>query len=315
MVSLELDREKPLLDMMQKLDESIAAMCQLAAGPRDTVMILSDHGQGPTLGFIRPNVMLKDWGYLKSETQRTRLGRHVQKLFPKSLRKGSDPSSSLVSERVKFDSRRSRAFVGVSVIHGALYLNLKDRQPHGVVEPGAGAERLLDEIKRRFEELDDPLTSQKLFQAVLRPQELYGPEVSSTRFGDLILIPAEGYELARKLRGPAIDTDARHTGGGTHRPGGMLVVYGQHLAKTTSVDANIVDVAPTLYALMGVEPPYTMDGRVLNDLFVDQRAPEPTRTVISEGKISRQESGQDTTFSEEEEKEIYNRLADLGYTE
>jgi arylsulfatase A-like enzyme len=70
--------------------------------------------------------------------------------------------------------------------------------------------------------------------------------------------------------------------------------------------AQLIDLAPTILHLMGLPVPTDMDGRVVTEALADARAVEYGGT--SAGNAVTRDG-----YSEEEEKEVIERLADLGY--
>jgi len=73
---------------------------------------------------------------------------------------------------------KTRAFYA-SVSGRSVYVNLKGRQPHGIVEPGREYEELRAELKERLLGLKDPATGNHVAQAVHTREEVYsGPFVN-----------------------------------------------------------------------------------------------------------------------------------------
>jgi predicted AlkP superfamily phosphohydrolase/phosphomutase len=108
-----------------------------------------------------------------------------------------------------------------------IYVNLKGREPEGIVEPGAEYEAVRDEIERLAYEFRDPRTGRKLIGQVLRREEVYsGPYLE--RAPDLILRPKEPSDIFFGLA----DFGHRHTVStvyrysGMHRDYGMLIMNG-----------------------------------------------------------------------------------------
>jgi len=55
---------------------------------------------------------------------------------------------------------------------------------------------------------------------------------------------------------------------GDHRPNGILFMYGDNIQKSKQVNASIVDVVPTILAMMDTPLLPSFDGTVLNDAFI-----------------------------------------------
>lgn len=98
-----------------------------------------------------------------------------------------------------------------------------------------------------------------------------------------------------------------------HRPIGVLAMHGPGIAKGSRVmRANILDIAPTSLALLGVAPGADMDGRVLREALSKQVAIEPLLSWdLTEGEAGMHPADlrQDPT----ESREAIRQLVDLGY--
>ena len=88
------------------------------------------------------------------------------------------------------------------------------------------------------------------------------------------------------------------------------MVAGPRVKPGLQFEANIHDLAPTIIALMDLDVPDDMDGRALTDIFQN---PAQIRFGRASGKAG--ESRPDEVYSAEEEKQIEQRLADLGYVD
>jgi predicted AlkP superfamily phosphohydrolase/phosphomutase len=195
---------------------------------------------------------------------------------------------------------------------GSIYVNLKGREPQGIVEPGAEYEAMRDEIEGLAYEFLDPQTGRPLIGQVLRREEIYsGPHLD--RAPDLILLPKEPsdifFGLADFGHRETVSTVYRYSG--MHRDEGMLIISGPGTPSGGIIEgASIQDIAPTVLHTMGLQVPADMDGHVLEHAFdaeymaafpVERTQPRPVETV---GSID---------YDQEAEKEIMERLQGLGY--
>ena len=95
---------------------------------------------------------------------------------------------------------------------------------------------------------------------------------------------------------------------GTHSMNGMFGAVGRGVLSGKKIDANIIDIAPTILASMGLPVTENMDGQVLSQIF--EQAPQISREPASRDKASVQHE-----YSQEEQEEIVSKLAALGYLE
>jgi predicted AlkP superfamily phosphohydrolase/phosphomutase len=199
-----------------------------------------------------------------------------------------------------------------AAMNGHIYLNVKGRNRQGCVERGPDYDQALEDLRQRFGNLVDPLSSEPLFVRITTPAELYQvkPE-DGERLGDLILIPRPGYIVHQSAarKGDPIKLQPSDALAGCHYYEGIYIVRGKNIKRHWTEKAHIVDIAPTVYALLGAETPAYLDGRALENLF------EHKVTI----KVQRgpDQSGQGTpgqrSLSAEEEAEVARQLAALGY--
>jgi len=311
-----------IFEIFGHLDGIIGKLTALANGDDDLVMVTSDHGQGPRYGRVRPNTMLREWGYLRQESSFSRACRRISEQiggwFGRQRRRGTKRVFSAgpmnVVEMLRLDWPRTSAVAAFRAQHMFVFLNVKGRQPEGAVEAGGEYDRLIEELRERFAQVRDPERHQPVFASVRRPEEIYGIENPDRRiFGDLILEAAEGIVPIRGLAGsefyiPENDELVR----GCHRPEGIYVMSGKNVKKGSRLDADIADIAPTVYAVLGEEVPAGLDGQVMREAF-EKRLEVKTGGAADkpDAEVSTRPVGAE--LSVEEEKLITKRLDDLGY--
>jgi len=299
-----------------ELDKAVGALLDYAAGKGAAVLIVSDHGHGSLEGKVQPNLLLRDWGYLKLESAGSRA---LARVANKWNRLGGRRRKFVRGDPLKYDCAVDFSATRACVMHagmaGFLYVNLRGRQPCGVVAP-QDYESLRDELEARFLSPDcqgvDPRGNTiNLFKEVLKPEALYGcTRDEQPWMPDLILVPHESLAAVRKIRGsrPVQWLPYRRIEG-THRPEGILIAAGPGIARGRSVEANIVDCAPTLLVMLGMRIPDDMQGRVVEDLFEEP----PVIGHESVRAAERTEAGGGEAYSEQELAEVTARLTDLGY--
>jgi len=310
-------RTRMVIECFERLDDTIGRLVQLAEQQGATVLIMSDHGHGSLDGKAQPNLILKRWGHLVLRNPVRRGWTRANHLWYRATkRKNSrfaEPSMPIERD-MAVDWSRTRACVMHAGIYGFLYITRKDRWPGGVVDP-ADYEPLREELAERFRRLecDHPKLGRcPIFPAVHKPEELYGCSREQNEWlPDLLLAPAEGLAVVRKIRGfsPVRWTSDRRMEG-THRVEGVLAACGPHIQAGSRVDAHIADIAPTLLASLGLPVPIDMEGRALTELFdvpvkVEFEPPQKRERVEPEKEV----------YTAEEMETLTERLSDLGYLE
>lgn len=314
------------LNCLNKLDENIGRLLGHEYYENANVLVVSDHGFGPTYGFIHANNFLEAWGYLKrkssADTEQSsgyfdalrnrlrtsslapirslyqQLGRWRWRWRQRAKHKPTwleNVRTTAVEHDLPIIWEQSKAVVGMAEIYGLV-------QVFGDEDERTA---LCEELKRRFMELSDPQSGKPLFADVLEASSVYrGPHAAQV---DLVLVPDDGWTVLRRFaeKEPIV----REPTGllGTHRPTGILIAAGPDFrADSPLTEANLCDVAPTIVHLLGGDVPEDMDGRVLTELLAT------TRLVVYRQK---QEVGQieERTMSAEEAQVLEKRLKALGY--
>ncbi|HXI04560.1 MAG TPA: tetratricopeptide repeat protein, partial [Candidatus Saccharimonadales bacterium] len=115
-------------------------------------------------------------------------------------------------------------------------------------------------------------------------------------------------------------TDPRIGGGGGaadwHRKFGIFAVSGPGIRRgSTLSDVSVLDITPTLLALLGLPPAKDMDGRVIDAIRVPGSPPVPPAIATWEGAGKDRPATADATdpASREVEQEIISKLTALGY--
>jgi predicted AlkP superfamily phosphohydrolase/phosphomutase len=325
------DKEWLVRDYFHRLDQSLAQILE-NADEETLVFILSDHGMGRASNFIVLNNWLLSNGLLH-------LKRDPWTLFKELMFRSGFTLRNIhqIADRLGF-AQQAEYVAGYFVDHllkmvflsfldvdwsrskaysfgrhlGSIYINLKGREPHGIVEPGAEYESVRDEIEEMAHGFCDPRTGRPLIGQILRREEIYsGPY--QDRAPDLILRPKEESDIFFGLAdfGHRDMVSQVYRYSGMHRDYGMLIVNGPGVRAGGEIRGAVIqDIAPTVMHSMGLPVPADMDGRVLAELFTeDYMAAFPLQI----GEAATAEVAEEKGFTEEGEKEIMDRLRGLGY--
>jgi predicted AlkP superfamily phosphohydrolase/phosphomutase len=220
------------------LDQQVASLLEVL--PDDVItIVMSDHGARPMMGGLCFNDWLIREGYLVLE--------HT-------------PTSIIPIKEAKIDWSRTVAW-GDGGYYGRLFLNVKGREPQGVIEP-ANYEAVRDELIEKLEAAPGP-DGEPLGTKVFKPQDVY-PDVRGVApdlivyFGDL------AWRSVGSVGNPSIYTYENDTGpdGANHDRAGVFVMTGLPGQSTGEVKGlNLIDVGPSLMNLYGIETPEGAVGR------------------------------------------------------
>lgn len=293
-------------------------------GPDDTVFVISDHG-----GAITPprqlnlNVWLADQGLLvPKERVRSPLERLYalnQRFMPARLRSAlrrRAPTAVKGELRDLWHGLQDVDFGRTQAYHfpmkcpplAGIALNVKGRQPDGVVDPDQ-YDALRDRIMRDLLELRDPATGDCIVQSVYKREDLYsGPYVE--RAPDIVIWCHHLYKEGPLAKGPVVGQvpfDELVQVPGSHDEKGIFLAMGPGIERGKELTgAHLIDVPPTLLHAMELPVPSDMDGRVLSNVFSAERSVESVDL-----DLSRQTA--ESFLSEDEEQLIKDKLKGWGY--
>lgn len=298
----------------------------------DTVLILmSDHGFGPFHKYIYMNNWLMKWGLLQlkkrplSQLKKIAFNMGITpiSIYNQMLKLGLGGVKGKVTKG-KGNKKLARFFLSFNDIDwgrttvyslgnaGQLWINLKGREPQGIVEPGAEYERIRQDVIEKLKTMRDPETNELMVDKVYTREMLYEGEYID-RMPDIVFVPKGfrylsfgEYEFASHR---LVDVSYGITG--WHRENGMVLFHGLPVNPNNSFeDAKLQDIAPTVLYLMGQPIPDDMDGRILIETLQPQWIDETRMQRVSASKEDEQTY---VHFSDEDEEAIRKRLEDLGY--
>lgn len=313
------------------LDEYNARILEKYADENTTVIVLSDHGFGPLTHAVYLNQYFSQRGILAYKQQQSGTLASAMRAGVKRL---NNPLLGAVKAKVfealprlKSNLHYSMAYGNMDWAHtkayavgtmGNVYLNVRGREPEGMVDP-AEYEAARSEVIVAMRELRDPETARPIFDFVYRREEIYNGDALEEAPDVVGLIDGPYHIAAVDWRGA--NGQARSVvekvgnqllfvsdTSGQHRMDGILIGNGKGIATKAQFSSTpqLIDLAPTILQLFGEAIPSDMDGRVLNELLTHPQRPEYAPAEAFENKM-------DGEYSTEEEKEIEERLAGLGY--
>ncbi|NLW50558.1 MAG: hypothetical protein GXY85_06895 [Candidatus Brocadiaceae bacterium] len=307
------------------LDEAVGTLMAEAGADTD-VLLLSDHGSGPLRAGLSLRKALAAAGLLTPTPPRPfargrrSAGRLLARVVPYSLKRvlrsllpGLAGCVASGAAAGGVDYRRSLAYP-VGADHG-VYVNLRGRQPQGIVEPGAEYEGVRNRVIEALRPLRDPRTGRPVIRAVHRREDIWsGPRLDC--LPDLIVESEDDqYSMQTLSEGPdggavyalpEVRWDRVRLMGG-HRSEGVLMAAGPHVRHVELPDAAIADVPATVLALLGCPIPEDYDGRVLTEMLTDDVS-APRRAAVP-----RTEPGPDGALPRRDEAAVRSRLEQLGY--
>jgi predicted AlkP superfamily phosphohydrolase/phosphomutase len=312
----ELGRERnEVVQFYRFCDETINRIMD-AAGPEVLTLIVSDHGFCGARCSVAVNVWLRQRGYLQllpdkprstwsavkeALKRRSRAALLLARLWGRIRRLSVAGSSSPVQpycHRVLQHVRRIVDFENTTVFclggaAGLLYINA-DPQRRATLQ-----RRLNSELLREF----GPGARDPVIAKITSGIETYGKECDFSALPDLVLEYERGCESKIDPLGEAVIESKEPDG--THDRQGIFVAYGPGVSNGIRLDADIVDISPTVLAYLGIPVPRYVDGKVLSELFNEPLVPQYA-DVHRPGPIA-------TEYSDAEQARVEEQLRKLGY--
>lgn len=264
----------------ERVDAAIGEIVA-ATSADDHVVLFSDHGgcPAPRRAFA-VNRWLADRGWLVPRggrgaaaavdstnravrwARRHRLNQRLGGLLPLRLR---DRVSAFAQNDAFVDWSHTRAY-GMSFFYPlcGISVNLRGRQAQGIVSPGPEQDAVLAEVREGLQELRDPETGTRVCRRVVAGGEWFdGP--AHERFPDLVAELDHDYDARPQLEAEAFGPNTlqwEYPYLGYHYCEGLFAVRGPGIRRGVTAPAiDMIDLPPTLLALLGLPAPSSMQGR------------------------------------------------------
>ena len=240
-----------ILQVYEQADKVVGEVEQKMK-PGGTLIIVSDHGFHAFNKGFNTNTWLVKNGYMVLKNPNAEAKEYtLDNLF----------SQGSFFPNVDWSQTKAYA-LGL----GQIYLNIYGRERYGIVEPGAQAHQLEEEIRSKLLAYRDPKTHQPVLEDVYLGSEIdHGAYAKDAP--DLQLDFYPGYRTSwetslgaippgivvrntRKWSGDHCASDPKDT---------QAILFINR--KLDSSDPNIMDVAPTVLKLLNVKPPDELDGK------------------------------------------------------
>jgi hypothetical protein len=264
--------------------DTMIHQCALRSGDTTHIILLGDSWNPPPRRLVNINTFLKEAGVLAAALDSGPTGEIT---WPETLAYGLG--------------------------EGQVWLNVRGREPEGVVEPG----REYDEIRAALIDVlcndwRDPETDEPVVAQVLTREEAYSGEYVFSA-PDLVVTFREGFGQSPRARDLALDESSvqnnveinvQEGASASAVPHASLLARGPALSIGRQASGRLIDVVPSVLYLLDLPIPQYLDGRPIEELFSDEYR-ERTPMLLAEHDGS--------SLSGEDEEVIVGRLQALGY--
>lgn len=290
------DKNNPFRNVIETayrcMDTAIDRLMK-AAGPETIVFIFSECGAGPLQSGVQINTWLQKEGFLtftnsngtaekkllssEKSLMRSKVSsfrKNIQGYIPKSLFYFANKNmhwlkSWIQSYLTDSDINWNKTFAFSRGKEGDIFINLKGRDPNGIVEKEQ-YENVRDQIIYKLSSLIDPSTGEKAVSKVYKREELYnGPYIEFAP--DLLIdwvnsayMPTESDKDKDSIFVERWRENMNWPTSGSHRTNGLLLIKGPGIAKNKRIEnSRIIDMTPTWLNLLNQKIPNDLEGNII----------------------------------------------------
>ena len=245
------------------VDEFVGKLLRACATPETLVILVSDHAAVPAWRTVNIRKIFVNEGLLKY--------------------KPSGKGKYLV------DWSSTRAFPWIEPL--MVWVNLEGRDPDGIVKPSE-YEDLREEVIDVLQGMRDPQTGQRIVTAVMTREESWNIGMGDERTGDVVFFLKPPYTIwwgpiddlltymatSEHLESEWLVRSQENVTGihGYYLPNevvepfmnsAILIMKGPGVQKGLELKrpVELVDVAPTIFHLLGIPPPKNSEGRIIHE--------------------------------------------------
>ena len=290
-----------LYKIYEVLDQNVAKLLKLV--DKDTLVIIcSDHGFGPIYYCVCFNSWLIKTGLMQVKSSfgsRARFDLYKRGLNNSNLHRVASRLKLLRTEflyqkKSLISSILNTTTLGLQDVDwnktlaysfgnfGPIFINLKGREPQGIVEP-EHYNKVLERVEEEAKKFRDPKTGQVIFEEIIRGRDVYSGQYAD-QGPDLLLYDKKMVYRAQRVFefGSEKLVTLHPVYSGNHDMEGIFIASGEPILQgKNSGPFDLVDVAPTLLHLLGLPIPSDTDGHVLKEILAPTFVP-PTKVESSE---------------------------------
>ncbi|MCI4626500.1 MAG: alkaline phosphatase family protein, partial [Candidatus Magnetoovum sp. WYHC-5] len=313
--------EDAILDVYREVDKAIGEILE-AVPSVEHIIVMSDHGMDAVYRSVDINRWLELNGYLRFKDMSlvSNLKGQMNRVYMGVKRRLFKKGAALLRSSQYIDWKNTKAYHLGS--WGNIYINTKGRFPWGIVDYGKDYDDIREGIICGLKALVDPLNGALVVKDVLKREDIYKGELVS-RAPDLLVLWQNNYTSVKSIVERFTKKENSSIDGGVFKPpkgisadhtmDGIFVIKSPLvLSATKGLNANILDICPTLYYMLGLEIPTHLDGTVITKAFKRDTLEQRPIKYSGGGKTC-SFRGESAPYTEENAQLVAEKLKDLGY--
>jgi predicted AlkP superfamily phosphohydrolase/phosphomutase len=168
------------------------------------------------------------------------------------------------------DWERTKAFCIPNANEAYIRLNIDGREPRGIVTRGTAYTELISELRSNIQDLVNPQNGGVATCQVICIDDIF-PGPRRDYLPDLVVNWDVDAGILSELQSSKCGLISGNTAGyeispyytGNHKPTAFILARGPRIPEDKIfTGGHVVDIAPTILSMLGVEPPKHLDGRV-----------------------------------------------------
>ena len=283
----KLQFKKSLLEIYQSCDDAIGKIIS-KVNDDVSVLVFSLHGMGVNTTLTDKFLPGMISNILNSEKESTESKKNnfltkIRNLVPLEIRSNIRKFLPIwLQDRMtaywrmgKIDWASTKVFNMVADLQGYIRINLAGREKEGAVIEDEEYDKLCRQLIIGLKTFKDLETQEPVVEAVVRKDDLFSKGKGFDNLPDLLVKwnykPAANYKkiISDKYGEINWPTPGKNPDGrsGNHRYEGFLIAVGKRFNINYSFEKkyHIVDLAPTILNLLGIEKPREMEGVVISE--------------------------------------------------
>lgn len=306
------EEKNAIVDMYRATDKALSEVLSIL--PEDTLLlVMSDHGFGAGEYNFNVQTFLMDKGFLFAKAW----GYDTESTTDQG---GSWFTYSKEGTEYEVDWTKTKAYMAAPGSYG-VNINLKGRQRDGIVSREE-FENVRTQVLEQLMTVRHPVSNEPIFREVVRSEDVYKGKFNKGA-PDLILIPYDYGIMVNHnvVPGKWFSSPEQK---GMHRQEGLIIAAGPGVKKNNLIhNAKLEDIFATVLNHFGLTVPDSSEGQVLQIYYGQTEADKSSDKIMknsikysnieeSEGSCP-EEKQSESSYSEDEQSEIEERLKSLGY--